>query len=93
MIDTLPLPNACLAEIFNAPLNQTRLSETGTAYWGSNWVEVRKLFTADQMRAYASAAVAAERERCAALCQSKSANGNFRADTRDECAALIRGEY
>jgi hypothetical protein len=64
MSDTLPpLPNACMAEIRNASLNQTRLSETGTAYWGSNWVEVRKLFTADQMRDYASAAVAAERER------------------------------
>ena len=37
--------------------------------------------------------VAAERERCAQVCLSRSANGNFRADTRDECAALIRGEF
>jgi hypothetical protein len=36
--------------------------------------------------------VAAERERCAALCLSRSANGNYRADNREDCAALIRGE-
>jgi len=44
------------------------------------------------LTAEVEAAVAAERERCAMLCLSRSANGNFRADTREECAALIRGE-
>jgi hypothetical protein len=38
-------------------------------------------------------AVAAERERCANLCLSRSANGNYRADTREDCAALILGEF
>jgi hypothetical protein len=39
-----------------------------------------------------AAAVAAERKRCATLCLSRSANGNYRADSREDCAALIRGE-
>lgn len=42
-------------------------------------------------RKVAAVAVAAERERCATLCESKSANGNWRVDTRHECASLIRG--
>ena len=41
---------------------------------------------------YAAMAVAAERERCAALCESKSANGNWRVDGGYECSSLIRGE-
>jgi hypothetical protein len=56
---------------------------TGVALYGYN---------ADDLRAYAAASVAAERERCAKLCLSRSANGNYRADTREDCAALIRGE-
>ena len=53
-----PLPDVELAEIRNDSINKTRLSETGAHYWGSNWREVRKLYTAEQMRAYAVAAVA-----------------------------------
>ena len=34
----------------------------------------QKLFTADQMRVYAEQAVAAERERCAAICDARSAD-------------------
>lgn len=41
---------------------------------------------------YAAMAVDAERARCAALCESKSNNGNWRVDNRHECASLIRGE-
>lgn len=53
-----PLPDVELAEIRNDSINKTRLSETGAHYWGSNWREVRKLYTAEQMQAYALAAVA-----------------------------------
>jgi hypothetical protein len=53
-----PLPDVELAEIRNDSINKTRLSETGAHYWGSNWREVRKLYTAEQMHAYAVAAVA-----------------------------------
>jgi hypothetical protein len=53
-----PLPDVELAEIRNDSINKTRLSETGAHYWGSNWREVRKLYTAEQMRDYALAAVA-----------------------------------
>jgi hypothetical protein len=58
-----PLPDTTLAEIRNDAINQARLSETGTAYWGSNWREVRKLYTAAEMHAYAAQERAAERER------------------------------
>ena len=34
----------------------------------------QKLFTDDQLRAYAEQAVAAERERCAAICDARSAD-------------------
>jgi len=64
-----PLPDTQLYEIHNAALNQARLSATGVAYYGSNWREVRKLYTAEQMRAYALRERAAEREKCAADAQ------------------------
>lgn len=55
-------------------------------------------YTADQMRAYAQAAVLAEREACAALCEStypewNPENATFQKpcfDTPAECAAAIR---
>lgn len=65
------LPQSTLAEIRNPYTLETALSETGTAYYGSNWFEVRKLYTADQLRAYAAEQVAAERERCAKLCDAQ----------------------
>ena len=60
-----PLPDTTLAEIRNDAINQSRLSETGTAYWGSNWREVRKLYTAAEMQAYAAQERATERDRWA----------------------------
>jgi hypothetical protein len=57
-----PLPETTLAEVRNNFLKESRLSETGAAYWGRNWHEVRKFYTADQMHAYARA-YAAEQTR------------------------------
>jgi hypothetical protein len=48
-----PLPERTLAEIHNPATGESELSETGTAYYGSNWREVRKLYTVEDMRAYA----------------------------------------
>ena len=45
----------------------------------------------DRVQDYAARLLAAERERCASLCESRSANGNYEHDTRHECAAAIRG--
>jgi hypothetical protein len=45
-------------------------------------------FTADQMRAYARAAVLAERERCASVCEAE-AEGH-RTAFGEHCAAAIR---
>ncbi len=55
-------------------------------------------YSADDMRAYAAACVAAERERCAKACESMSARfyggepGNYwkLAPTQLDCAAAIR---
>lgn len=58
-----PLPERMLAEIRNDFMNRNRLSETGADYWGSNWYVVRKLYTADDMQAYALQERDAERER------------------------------
>jgi hypothetical protein len=74
------------------PLPAPYLSAQATSsLLGPNVTE--PLFTADQVRAHTADAVAAERERCANLCLSRSANGNYRADTREDCAALILGEF
>ena len=74
-----PLPERTLAEIHNPATGERELSETGAAYYGSNWREVRKLYTADDMRAYALAevqrAVGAMMSRC-------------RGKTHDGCAYL-----
>lgn len=60
-----PLPDTELSEVRYDALNLSQLSKTGTAYWGSNWREVRKLYTAEKLRAYALAEVeaAAAKER------------------------------
>ena len=50
------------------------------------------LYAPAQMLAYATAAVAAERERCARLCENLTLANPGRADmTADQCAAAIRG--
>lgn len=49
-----PLPTDCITEIRNDSLNRNKLSDTGTAYFGSNWREIRKLYTADQVIKYAA---------------------------------------
>ena len=58
-------------------------------------------FSADQMRAYAKQAVAAERERCAAICEgvreaaNHSSNGASRIAAMamaESCAKLIRAD-
>jgi len=38
-----------------------------------------------QVVVFARAVATAERERCALLCESRSANGNYEHDTRHEC--------
>lgn len=62
----------------------------GAAYYGSNWEEVRKLYTEAQMRAYgeqcAAAARLAEREECAKVCEQWGAWNN----TAHDIAAAIR---
>ena len=58
-----PLPERTLAEIHNPATGERELSETGAAYYGGNWREVRKLYTADDMRDYGRQERAAERER------------------------------
>lgn len=48
-------------------------------------------YTADQMRAYAEAAVKAEREACAKLCEARYMGDNNREDMEARaCAAAIR---
>ena len=42
------------------------------------------------MLAFGRACVMAERERCAALCESRHLNGNYKYDTRHDCADAIR---
>jgi hypothetical protein len=61
------------------------------------WDERTGQFTADQLHArdaqwlaIVKEAVLAEREACAAECESRHANTNYRHDTRHECAAAIR---
>ena len=84
-----PLPERTLAEIHNPATGERELSETGTAYYGSNWREVRKLYTADDMRAFRDEAVAAERERCALLANTWA--GYFKDfQSADEFARLVR---
>ena len=39
---------------------------------------------------FASAVEAKEREACAKVCEEKHANGNYKHDTREECAEAIR---
>lgn len=55
---------------------------------------VSDLFTADQMRAYALEAIAAERERCARICEelAERGPGNFKHGTPTDCAAAIRAQ-
>jgi hypothetical protein len=58
-------------------------------------VDDMRMFTADQMRDYARAAVLQERERCARVCEEverKQENDNGMANTGGaaECAAAIR---
>ena len=51
------------------PLPENRLCARKPFYDGRD-----HCYTADQMRAYAEQAVAAERERCAAICDARSAD-------------------
>jgi hypothetical protein len=51
-------------------------------------VDDMRMFTADQMREYARAAILAERERCAAICDRLSVS-EYPTDC-DDCAAAIR---
>ena len=39
---------------------------------------------------FAVLVAAAEREACARVCEERHANGNFKHDTREDCAAAIR---
>ena len=88
MSDTLP------------PMPEPTLEDHEYELWGQN---VRSdFFTADQMRAYAAAAVAMERERCATLCLEvaeglrQEGDGctdgryDWKADGAEDCASEIR---
>lgn len=46
--------------------------------------------TVDRLVRFAELVAAAERERCALECEARHANGNYKHDTREECAAAIR---
>ena len=73
---------------------------------GTSWVNVPHFtYTADQMRSYASAEVAKERERCAKICESiensywkdykagrYSTHTEGMSDGAGECAAAIRAQ-
>ena len=54
------------------------------------WTSSQEGFTADQMRAYATAAVAAERERCAKIVEEYNPGGSYH--IRTALAAAIRRE-
>ena len=59
-------------------------------YGMTNKVKV-PMFTADQMRAYAAQAVAAEREACAKVCEHQMTGINPVGDiAREDCAEAIR---
>jgi hypothetical protein len=88
----------------------TRLHPADTTeFWGyftADYFAVNKqrVYTADQMRAYATAAVLQERERCAKICEARAAeheeNGEDEGDDRflvyakheRRCAAVIRAQ-
>ncbi len=53
-------------------------------------VSIFPLYSAAQVEEIRRAAILAERERCAKVCEEKHANGNWKYDTRHECAAAIR---
>jgi hypothetical protein len=69
-----------------------------------SWEPSEDLWDADQMRAYATAAVLQERERCAKICEARAAeheeNGEDEGDDRflvyakheRRCAAVIRAQ-
>ena len=67
-----PLPETDLAEIHNPNTRENAISETGVAYWGSNWREVRKLYTATQLRARDLEIWRMAMEAAAAECASRS---------------------
>ena len=59
------------------------------------WIESSRgrgmpLFDADQMRAYALAAVAMEREACAKVCESLFDSEDDSCNEAEQCAAAIR---
>ena len=80
--------------------------EAGTDHSGESIYQDVPLFTSDQMRTYGAACAAAERERCAEMCEKKghamqSESEAFRgcdlwiqggADASLECAAAIRSK-
>ena len=45
---------------------------------------------AELLERFAALVAAKEREACAALCESRHENGNYKYDHRDECAQAIR---
>ena len=55
-----------------------------------NKVVETPLYTDDQMRAYAAAAVARERERCALMCEGIAADDKTGYGIAEDCAAAIR---
>ena len=60
-------------------------------HWRSAPFESMPLYTADQMRAYAAAAVAAERERCAKACEQYGDKVLDDSGMAEACALIIRG--
>ena len=87
-----PLPETDLAEIHNPNTRENAISETGVAYWGSNWREVRKLYTAAQLRARDLEIWRMAMEEAAAHCIKVGirAFSPMQDDGARECAAAIR---
>lgn len=54
----IKLPPATLCEVRNKATGERQVSNHGAAYYGSNWVVARPIYTADEVRA----AILADRE-------------------------------
>ena len=58
MTANIKLPPATLCEVRNRATGERQVSDHGNAYYGSNWVVARPIYTADEVRA----AILADRE-------------------------------
>lgn len=81
-----------LPEPIMAPLNNIveEAADNGNSMKNGAWLPKKLSETQDAIRAYAAAEVAKERERCAALCESRATPGTGSVAILNGAAAAIR---